>query len=621
VLEGILTSAPSGRLYKSLVETKKAASVSGSAFAWHDPGVMRSMAECADENDPEVVLGTMLDTLQEVADKGVDQEEVDRIKQKLLKHRELQASKSDRIAIELSEWASMGDWRLYFLYRDRLENVTAEDVRKAAKKYLKPTNRTVGIFLPTKEPERTIIPQTLELAKMIGDYKGRESIAQGEAFDVSPQNIQQRTTVLTMKSGTQAALLPKKTRGNSVNLRLTLRYGTPENLKGLVKAAEFLPNMMTRGTEKYTRQQLQDALDKNRASLGASGSPGSATFSIETKRENLPAVLEILEQVLRHPTFPDDELGIIQRAQVAAWEKQLVDPQALATTVVRQHMSAWPKGDPRYVPSIEEELEATKQVTRDQLVKLHNDFLSPKHGQLAIVGDFEPGEIVPLCEKLLADWEADEPYERLADKVADKPGGSKDINTPDKKNAVYFSAMTFPINDTHPDCPELVLGNFIFGGGSLSSRLGNRVRQQEGLSYGVGCGFNASSLDNRGAFYIYAISNPDNIAKVKTVIAEELEKLLEAGVTEKELEEAKTGYLQKQTVSRSSDSGLARILAQNLHIGRTMAYYAELESGIPDVTREAIKKALREHIRPDKLYTVAAGDFEKADEDNGGGQE
>ena len=126
--------------------------------------------------------------------------------------------------------------------------------------------------------------------------------------------------------------------------------------------------------------------------------------------------------------------------------------------------------------------------------------------------------------------------------------------------------MTFPIKDTAPDYPAMVLGDFIFGGGSLSSRLANRVRQKEGLSYGVGSGFNASSLDQRSAFYIYAISNPDNIPKVRKVIAEELEKLLKDGVTEAELAEAKTGYLQKQTVARSSDSGLAQLpLAKPAH--------------------------------------------------------
>ncbi len=344
---------------------------------------------------------------------------------------------------------------------------------------------------------------------MIGEYQGREQIAQGEAFDVSPKSIQARTKRVKLECGTEVALLPKKTRGEAVNFRLTLRFGTPESLQGQVKASEFLPSMMTRGTKKYTRQQLQDALDKQRAQLSASGTPGVMTFTIETKKENLPAVLELLQQVLREPTFPEEELGIIQHAQVTGWEKQLVDPQAIATTLVRQHISPWPKDDPRYVPSMEEEIEASKSVTVAQLKKLHEQFLTPEYSDLAIVGEFDPDEILPICEKILANWKSKEPYARLANKAANKPGGSQEVNTPDKKNAVYYSAMSFPITDTHPDYAALVLGDFILGGGSLSSRLGNRVRQQEGLSYGVGSGFNASSQDRaRGVLHLRDLQSP-----------------------------------------------------------------------------------------------------------------
>ena len=188
--------------------------------------------------------------IESVGEKGVTEEEVTRAKEKLLKQRELSSADSSKIAIELSEWASMGDWRLYFLYRDRLEKVTAADVQRVAKEYLKRNNRTVGIYVPTEKAERISVPETPDLAKMIGDYKGRETVSAGEAFDVSPQNIEARTQRLTLPSGVKAALLPKKTRGETVYLRLNLRYGNEQNLKGLAKAGEYLPPMMMRVTQK-----------------------------------------------------------------------------------------------------------------------------------------------------------------------------------------------------------------------------------------------------------------------------------------------------------------------------------------------------------------------------------
>ena len=150
ILAQILSDDPSGRLYKSLVETKKAATVYGDAWSLHDPGVLILMARVASGQNPEQVLKALEATVAEVAKKGVTKEEVERIKQQILKQREMAAANSARIALQLSEWAAQGDWRLYFLHRDRIEKVTAEQVSKAAAKYLKPDNSTLGLFLPTK---------------------------------------------------------------------------------------------------------------------------------------------------------------------------------------------------------------------------------------------------------------------------------------------------------------------------------------------------------------------------------------------------------------------------------------------------------------------------------------
>ncbi len=612
VLEGVLTVQPAGRLYKALVESKKASSVYGTAYALHDPGVLLFMAEAAQGNEPQAVLDTMLDVLRKVGDEGVGEDEVVRVKQRLLKQWELAADNSSRIAIQLSEWAAQGDWRLYFLYRDRLEKVTPQDVQRVAAGYLKRNNRTVGLFIPTKKPERVPIPATPKLAEMIGDYKGRKQVAAGEVFDVSPANIEARSKRLTLPGGVKVVLLPKKTRGESVNLRLTLRYGDENNLRGLATAAELLPSLMLRGTKKLTRQQFSDELDKYRARLNASGSAGEATFSIQTKREYLADALKLLGQVLREPTLPESELEIIRQANLSALEKQLTDPGALATTAVRRQLYPYEKGDPRYVPTAQEEIGMLKAVTPSQVRKLYESYLGAQAGELAVVGDFDAEGTLSLVTEMLDGWKATETYERLRYRGDVKlKANTQSILTPGKANARYFAATVFPLRDDDPDYPALVIGNDILGGGSLSSRLGDRVRQKEGLSYGVGSGLQARSLDKRAAFYIYAICNPANMDRLKAVIREELDRILKNGVTQKELETAKQGYLQRQNVARTNDARLTSILSGTAHAGRTMHYQADLEKKITELTREQVLAALRKHIRPKTIVIVAAGDFQK----------
>ncbi|WLD11093.1 insulinase family protein [Planctellipticum variicoloris] len=610
VLEGVLTLQPAGRLYKALVEQKKASSVSGAAYAWHDPGTLRLMAEVATGNTPETVLDTLLDTIDSVVERGVKEEEVERVKQRLLKQREMAAADSAEMAIELSEWQAQGDWRLYFLYRDRIEQVTVKDVDRVARAYLQPSNRTIGLYIPTAQPQRTAVPATPDIVELVKDYKGRESATEGEQFDVSPANIDERTRRSEI-GGVSVALLPKKTRGNTVILRLTLRYGTSQSLAGMSTACEFLPALMVRGTKQLSRQQLQDQLDQSLATLGAGGNAGEATFSIQTKRDKLPAVLDLLRQVLREPALPPAELEILKQAHRSDLEQGLTDPQSLAVRAINRKLNPYPPSDVRYSMTLEEELKAAIELDLAAVKKLYSNFLGAQAGQLVVVGDFDPETTMEAVTGMLKGWQAAQPYERISRSGnLDLKAETIRILTPDKANAFYFGGTALPMRDDDPDYAAMVIGNYVFGAGALSSRLGDRIRQKEGLSYGVGSAFRASSLDERATISLYAICNPDNVPKVQAAITEELNRLLKEGITAVELENAAKGYLQRQEVARTEDPALARMLEESLYAGRTMEYYARLESQISKLTPESVVEALRKHVHPDRILVAIAGDFE-----------
>lgn len=609
VLETILTVQPAGRLYKSLVEQKKAASVAGAAYALHDPGVLRFMAEVASGNTPEAVLEAMLDTIQDVADRGVTEAEVDRARQRLLKQRELSASDTAELAVELSEWAAQGDWRLYFLYRDRVEQVKAADVNRVARAYLQPTNRTVGLYIPTEKPQRTLIPQVTDLAEVVGEYRGREDTALGEEFDVAPLAIEARTKRFSI-GGIQAAIVPKKTRGQSVVLRLTLRYGTTKSLFGLGKTCDFVPSLMTRGTKQLTRQQLQDQLDQNLASLSAGGGAGDASFVIQTKRDNLLTVLGLLKQVLREPVFPADELELLKQQVRADLEQNLTDPQSLAVRTVSQALNPYEPGDVRAVMSVADEIKAVKDVDLKDIKRVYDEFFGSQYGQLVIVGDFDEEPVLAAVTEMLSGWKPKQPYERISRTGNVKVKAEfKELQVADKANAFYFGGSVMPINDENPDYPALVVGNYVFGAGALSSRLGDRIRQKEGLSYGVGSALRVGAIDERTTLSLYAICNPGNIKKVHAAVQEELAKILKSGVTETELEAAKDGYLQRQQVSRTEDPNLARLLEETLYVGRTLEYYAKLEANIRKLQTGDVSAAFSRHIDPSRILTVVSGDF------------
>lgn len=629
LLAEVLGAEPSGPLYKALVETKLATSVSVGAEPCHDPGTLQISVK-VDTKDPlklERVRHALQETIDKVLASGVSAEEVDRARRRYLKNRELAAADPNRIAVQLSEWAAQGDWRLYFLSRDRIEKVTPAQVDAAARAYLTPSNRTVGYFIPTTKPERTPVPAAPNVANLVKNYVGRELKVATEAFDSAPMAIEAKTQRPDPVGGVKIVYLPRKTRGESVQFRLSLRYGDAENLQGLKQAAGVLPDLMMRGTKSMTRQQIQDALDKNLARLGAGVSMrmmrgfggagmGVVSFSGQTKRANLPAVLEILRQILREPTLPANEFELIKNEEIAGLEQGRSDPIRVGLNQIQRMLSDYQSHDVRYVPTLDEQIDQTKKTTIEQVRTLYNDYLGAGHGELAIVGDFDPSEIAPVLTKMFEGWTAKKPYARIDSPFQRQIQARRErLETPDKANAVYIAGMAMPLKDDHPDYPALMAGNFILGGGALSSRIADRLRQKGGLSYTAMSNFNASPIDAHANMMILAIYNPMNVDKVVTGVDEELARLLKDGVTESELSKAKVGYLSQQQNQRTSDMILTALLGENLYLGRTMAHQAELEKKIGELTPESVNAALRKHIDPKRLSVVTAGDFTKKPKD------
>jgi zinc protease len=183
------------------------------------------------------------------------------------------------------------------------------------------------------------------------------------------------------------------------------------------------------------------------------------------------------------------------------------------------------------------------------------------------------------------------------------------IETPDKANSVYYASQQYALRDDHPKFAALLMGNYILGASALSSRLGDRVRQKEGLSYSVASSLRANAIDEYAELNIRAIANPSNRDALVQAIGEEIQKIVNDGISEAELQDATQGYLQSQQLNRSRDGLLARILANNLFAGRDMQYYQKLESQIAALTVDDVNEAIKEYINPEFLVIATAGDF------------
>ena len=611
IISQVLGDTPSGRLHKALVESKKASSSFGFNFQWREPTIAIFGAE--------VRVGTAIDPARDAVVQTVEgfvatppsKEEVERARAQLLKTIDLNLNRSDRIGLTLSEFIGAGDWRLFFLHRDRLRKVTVEEVQAVAAKYFKPANRTLGLFIPTQQPDRAEIPATPDVVALLKDYKGDPAIAVGEAFDPSPGNIESRTSRSATPSGLALALLPKKTRGGTVVAQLVLRFGDEKSLMNRSSAASLTGGMLMRGTTKRTRQQIQDELDRLKARLNVSGSATQATVSIETIRDSLPAVLRLAGEVLRDPAFPANEFELLKQEELASIEQQKSEPTQVGFTAYNRHLGPYAKGDVRYTRTPDEQVADINAATLEQTTRFYRDFYGASNGQLTVVGDFDDKELTRIVNELFGSWKSPRPFTRVPTLFTDVAPTNQSFATPDKANAFFVAGFNLSIRDDHADYPALLLGNYMLGGGFLSSRLASRIRQKDGLSYGVGSGLNVSALDQFGRFTASAIYAPQNVEKLEAAFKEEIDRMLKDGFTAEEVAAAKTGYLQSRQVSRAQDNELAGRLNTYLFLDRTLKWDADLDDKLKALTPQQINDAMRRHINPAKITIIKAGDFKK----------
>ena len=616
VLAHLLGDMPSGRLQASLIDTELATQVAAFSLRLPEPSVLLLFAQSRDGQDLDEVEAALLETLAELETRPPTEEEVRRAINALTRNMEQTLNDSGRVGIQLSEWAAAGDWRLMFLHRDRLEQVTVEDVIRVADKYLVRDNRTVGRFIPESRPRRAVIPEAPDLGELLADFTGREDRVAGEAFDPSPENIEQRLIRFELANGTQVALLPRQTRGERVFGQITMRTGSLESLSGLGNIPSTTGSMLTRGTEKFSRQEIRDRIDELRSSLSIGGG-NLISARMETQRGQLMPLLELTEEVLRRPTFPERELAELTRQQLTALDQARDDPGSVAGRLLGRHFNTHEPDHPDYVPDWDEQAARIEAIERDQLAAFHaGHYGFGPAATISFVGDFDPEELRAVLEAHFGDWTAEVPFERIERGVQPVETAALVAQLDDKANAVLVGRYSFAMSDSHPDYPALNLAGHLIGGGFLSSRLSMRIRDDEGLSYGVGGGFSASPLDEVGNFQAFAMFAPENRERLVEVLFEELNRVIDEGFETEEVETGRRGLLQQRELQRSNDASLVGMLNSNLYLDRDMFAQQRFEQALLALDAETINEAVRRHFDPARMSFAVAGDFAEEESEN-----
>jgi zinc protease len=599
----IMGDAPNGRLHKLLVETGKAAQVFSFGQTGYAPGLQFFGAVVKLGEPIEPVREALTQAVEELASKPPSAEELERVRRSWLNTIERSLNDPQAVGVALSESIALGDWRMYFVGRERIQKLTPEQVAASAGRYYLRSNRVTGTFIPEQASKRAELPAAPAVADVLKDFKPAASTLVSENFEPSQQNIMKRTSLLTA-GGVKLALLPKKNRGETVTVVLRQHTGTEKSLFGKAMLQPLTNMMLMRGTTRYTRAQLADEFDK----LKMVGVPNQ----FQTTRENLPAALKLAAHVLKEATFPDAEFEQLRQQMLVGLESTRNEPQSAAMYAMNKHFNRYPRGDVRYAGSLDELMEDAKAARLEDIKAFHRAFYGADPAELAIVGDFDAKEITPLVNELFGTWRAAEPHAPVLVDYADVAPTLLTLDTPDKENGFYTARQNLDLNIDDADYPALMLANYIFGEGGLQSRLMERIRQKDGLSYGVGSDLSAGTLDRAGSFSISAIAAPQNLARLDAAVRAELARAVKDGFTAEELAGAKSGLMQQRLQQRADDGVLASQWASYLYRGKTFEWSAELERKLGAVTVPQLNAAFAKAIVPGKLTVVIAGDQAKA---------
>jgi zinc protease len=383
------------------------------------------------------------------------------------------------------------------------------------------------------------------------------------------------------------------------------RLYAPEDRRLL---ASIAAGELMKGTARRTKLQLAEDLESRAASLSFSSDasdPVGVDVSGAALSRDLDLLLDALAEVLRAPVFPGDELEKEKKRLVGAIRQQQEQTSLRAYETAMRRI--YPFSHPLHRLTGEERIAKVEALERSGL----EDFYRRRYGAgsltLVVVGDVDAERVLDRLEASLGSWEPGPDTAVAMPAPPPAAPGSDTVRMADKANADVVLAQPSNLSRTDADFLACSLANAALGQSSLTSRLGVRVRDTEGLTYGIHSSFSATHLP--GPFTVSLTVKPESREAALAATLDELGKYVAAGMTEKELAEEKSSRIGRFKVDLGSNAGIAQALDAAIYYGFGVSYLDEFPGKVAAVTREQANAAFARRVDPDAFTIVSAGTF------------
>jgi zinc protease len=453
----------------------------------------------------------------------------------------------------------------------------------------------------------------------LNGYKGKAVAAEKENFETSIDNIKKNTEYGKLPNDAKYALLQKPTKGDKINGSIIFRFGDENSLMDKSEAASLAVAMLKTGTTTRSKKQISDELDKIKTDISFFYNPNGFIISINTDKQNLPAALVLLDDMLKNTKFDEAEFEKLKLETKAGIEANKNDPQTITSEKLGKLTTNYPKGHPLYASSSDESLADFAKIKLDDVKKFYTDFYGANNSISSFVGELDKKQITEFLQKSFGSWNSKATFAVVAPKHFEVKGATETINTPDKTNASMLGNININISEKHADFPAMFMANELLGGGAfLNSRIPQRLRENEGMSYGAGSFMGSNYKVDVANWGLYAAFNPLYKGRLDSALHQEIDKAITGGFTKDELEKSKSSLMEQNRTSLGDNGFLARTLRWYIRDDRDLNDFTNFENKIKALTPEMVNAALRKYFDKSKLVVVYGGDFEKGKTDKAG---
>jgi zinc protease len=630
VLSAALSNGLTSRLYQALVETQLAVYAVTNSDQHRDPGLFNTIAMVNPEVDPKRVEETILSELAKVMEEGLAEQEIEKAKQQIIAQEAYSRDGTYNIALSMSEAEAVADWRFFKDYAKRIERVTGEDVRRVAREYFMEDNRTVGYFIP-KQPGgangngagkpaglKRAFPRGLQFYREpgIADDGSAGGGAKEASASSSEQNRASRASnfssrVARKQVETGASLLVLENHATpTVSLRGSLRAGSYFERRDKPGLARLTAEMLERGTLRRGKLEIASQLEAVGAQVDFSADTFAVNIAARMLAKDLTTVLATMAEMLREPSFPEDELEKLKQQAIAGIQEQ----QSSTGFRAYEKLTAliFEPGNPFYLHPGEKLIESINSITTEDVRSFYKERYGGRSLIFTLVGDVSREDVERQFEEIFKDFGGPESVDiNVTDPFPQSEPRREIVVLKDKASVDVLLGTAAPLRRLSEDYYAALLANKALGESTLSSRLGLEVRDREGLTYGINSRFRAPSLA-AGPWYIGVSVNPNNVERAINSALSVMRDYVQNGIQPEELENEKASATGSFKVGLATNAGLAQALWNSEFYNLGIDYIDRFPQIIQSITIEEVNAAIRKYFRPDHLTIVIAGDYETA---------